>query len=169
MVPIHLKGGPFRRWFGNYEYVVNWKNDGEEIREISNTKYPYLRGNLGLVLGGQDFFFAPGCTWSSLSSARISMRSFDQGFLFDAKGQCFFAKTVDKDYLLAFYNSSVATLFLEVLAPTLDFNSGTISKVPLLIDCSDQIVACASICASLSKTDWDAVETSWDFRHHPML
>ena len=165
----YLKGGPFRRWFGNYEYVVNWKNDGEEIREISNTKYPYLRGNLGLVLGGQDFFFAPGCTWSSLSSARISMRSFDQGFLFDAKGQCFFAKTVDKDYLLAFYNSSVATLFLEVLAPTLDFNSGTISKVPLLIDCSDQIVACASICASLSKTDWDAVETSWDFRHHPML
>lgn len=169
---IYLKGGSFRKWYGNYDYVVNWKNDGEEIKEISNIKYPYLKGNLDFVLGGQMYFFAPGYTWSSLTSGMLGIRKFGTGCIFDAKGQCYFTVTEKcGDYLLAFYNSKVFAPYGEVLAPTLDFNSGVISKVPIKQDREHEanIVSIANNSVLRSKEDWDSYEYSWDFKRNPLV
>lgn len=169
---VYLKGGVFRRWYGNYEYVVNWKNDGAEIKEISNIKYPYLKGNLDFVLGGQMYFFKPGYTWSSLTSGNFGMRKFESGCIFDAKGQCFFvANEAVGDYLLALYNSCVFNLYGKVLAPTIDFNSGVISKIPVIIVNSkiEQIEVNVQNNVKMSKKDWDSFETSWNFKRHPLL
>lgn len=170
----YQKGGEFRRWYGNHVYLVNWQNDGEEIREISNQKYPYLKGNLDFVLGGQRYFFRPGYTWSSLTSGNLSLRSFGVGFLFDAKGQCFFP--MDKhagDLLFSMLNSKVSTIYCGALAPTLDFNSGVISKIPfpsqIPPDIAQRVGHTADALKDAAKFDWDAYERSWDFQALPLL
>ena len=169
---IYLKGGSYRKWYGNFDYVVNWKNDGQEIKDISNKKYPYLKGNLDFVLGGQMYFFKPGYTWSSLTSGSLGMRKFGTGCIFDAKGQCYFAKNeAVGDYLFALYNSKVFDLYGKVLAPTMDFNSGVISKLPVAKEESESedVILLANQNVSLSKSDWDSFETSWDFKRHPLV
>ena len=169
---IYLKGGAYRKWYGNYYYVVNWKNNGQEIKDVSNVKYPYLKGNLDFVLGGQMYFFKPGFTWSSLTSAKISIRQFGAGCIFDAKGQCFFPNnSVPGEVLMSFYNSNVFEIYGKILSPTLDFNSGVISKAPVMCS-SDQfalITKLAIKCVSLSKSNWDSYETSWDFKRNPLV
>ena len=162
----YLKGGSYRKWYGNNEYVVNWHNDGEEIKEISNIKYPYLHGNLGFVLGGQMYFFKPGHTWSSLSSGNLGIRKFDNGFIFDAKGQCYFTQDeTDGDYISAIYNSKVCQEYTRILSPTLDFNSGVISKIPFIVSQKEYVIQNVLI----TKLDWDAHETSWDFKKSELL
>lgn len=169
----YLKGGAYRKWWGNYEYVVNWHNDGQEIRDISNIKYPYLKGNLDFVLGGQKYFFSPGYTWSSISAGNISLRKFPKGFLFDAKGQCYFAKTEEiGDVITAVLNSNVAVTYLQALSPTMDFNSGVISQIPFmpsLLDHTEEIVKLVNANAYLSENDWNCFETSWSFSRHPLI
>ena len=167
----YLKGGSYRKWNGNYFYVVNWKNDGEEIKEISNIKYPYLKGNLGFVLGGQMYFFTSGYTWSSLASGNLGVRKFGIGFIFDAKGQCYFTKDSEVgDYILGVLNSNVCRLYTDIISPTLDFNSGVISKIPF-IDIKDKKIITSRVtnCSEISKLDWDAHETSWDFEANPLV
>lgn len=169
---VYLKGGSFRRWYGNFDYVVNWKDDGKEIKDVSNIKYPYLKGNLDFVLGGQMYFFKPGYTWSSLTTGKLGIRKFGTGCIFDAKGQCFFP--YDKKYgdiLLAFYNSAVFEKYGEILSPTLDFNSGVISKAPILFDEQylERITALVAENVAIARTDWDSFETSWDFSTHPII
>lgn len=169
---IYLKGGTFRRWYGNFDYVVNWKDDGREIKEISNIKYPYLKGNLDFVLGGQMYFFKPGYTWSSLTTGKLGIRKFGIGCLFDAKGQCFFPyKEEDGDLLIAFYNSVVFDKYGEILSPTLDYNSGVISKAPIQMmpQVADKIREIVRENVELSKSDWDSFETSWDYKEHPFI
>lgn len=169
---IYLKGGTFRRWYGNFDYVVNWKDDGREIKEISNIKYPYLKGNLDFVLGGQMYFFKPGYTWSSLTSGKLGIRKFGIGCIFDAKGQCFFPyNDEDGDILFAFYNSVVFEKYGEVLSPTLDFNSGVISKAPIKRNnrFSYSIKTVVHNNVLLSKADWDSYEISWDYARHPLI
>ena len=167
------KGGTFRRWYGNNDYLVNWQNDGQEIREISNIKYPYLKGNLDFVLGGQKFFFNPGYTWSSLTSGNFSLRRFNSGFIFDAKGQCFFPKNEEEGSIVfTLLNSIISKVYCQILAPTLDFNSGVISKIPfpnLSITVQTTVRELAEQLSSLSRNDWDSFETSWDFTSLPLL
>ena len=168
----YLKGGSFRRWYGNFDYVVNWQDDGKEIKEVSNIKYPYLKGNLDFVLGGQMYFFKPGYTWSSLTTGKLGIRKFGTGCIFDAKGQCFFPyEKKYGDILLAFYNSAVFEKYGEILSPTLDFNSGVISKAPIIID--EQSIDCITPTIDenivIAKADWDSFETSWDFKKHPLV
>ena len=170
---IYLKGGAYRKWYGNYSYVVNWQNNGQEIKDISNIKYPYLKGNLDFVLGGQMYFFKPGYTWSSLTSGSFGIRKFDKGCLFDAKGQCYFTNNTEVgDYMLGFYNSVVFSIYGKILAPTLDFNSGVISKAPVKIPRQEIHTKANMIvneCVQLSQSDWDSFETSWDFQRHPLI
>ena len=170
---IYLKGGTYRKWYGNYDYVVNWKCDGEEIKAISNAKYPYLKGNLDFVLGGQMYFFKPGYTWSSLTSGNLGMRKFTKGCIFDAKGQCYFIQNSEiGDYMLGFYNSAVFSIYGKILSPTLDYNSGVISKAPIILKEKDQVKEVDSQVnenVALAHLDWDAYETSWDFQRHPLI
>lgn len=170
---IYLKGGTYRKWYGNYDYVVNWKCDGEEIKAISNEKYPYLKGNLDFVLGGQMYFFKPGYTWSSLTSGNLGMRKFTKGCIFDAKGQCYFIQNNEiGDYMLGFYNSAVFSIYGKILSPTLDYNSGVISKAPIILKEKDQVKEVDSKVNEnvvLAQFDWDSYETSWDFQRHPLI
>jgi type II restriction/modification system DNA methylase subunit YeeA len=164
------KGGEFRRWYGNGGHLVNWQYDGKEIKEISDSKYPYLNGNLDFVIGGQKYFFQPGVTWSSVSIGSPSMRYLPPGFIFDTTGQCLF--TLDDDDLfrvLAFLNSEVATAFLEILSPTLHFNSGQIAALPYCRDLDNKIIENSKSCIAISKEDWDSLETSWDFNTNPLV
>ncbi|MBN1067554.1 BREX-1 system adenine-specific DNA-methyltransferase PglX [Clostridium botulinum] len=168
----YLKGGSYRKWYGNNEYLVNWKNDGFEIKEISNIKYPYLKGNLDFVLGGQKYFFTPGYTWSSLTNGRFGQRKFGSGFIFDAKGQCFFTEdSLIGDYLFAIYNSKVFDIYSEILAPTMDFNSGVISKLPICVnnDCVEKVQLLVNELVKLSKIEWDSFEVSWDFKKNYLV
>ena len=167
----YLKGGTYRKWNGNYFYVVNWKNDGEEIKEISNIKYPYLNGNLGFVLGGQMYFFKTGYTWSSLASGNLGVRKFGVGFIFDAKGQCYFIDNREiGDYMLGILNSKVCRIYTDIISPTLDFNSGVISKIPYIsIEETNTITSKVNNCSAISKLDWDSHETSWDFETNPLV
>lgn len=170
----YLKGGSFRKWYGNQEYVVNWQNDGQEIKEISNYKYPYLKGNLDFVLGGQKFFFQPGYSWSAVSTLTFGVRKFHRGFIFDTGGQCFFPRN-DKYGMLIFglLNSKVTNIFLEAINPTINYGSGSISKIPMnsLLDRESQTAIVSNIVSIVDKTvlDWDSYEISWDYTAQILL
>ena len=170
----YLKGGSFRRWYGNNDLLVNWECDGKEIRQVSDIKYPYLKGNLDFVLGGQKYFFKQGYTWSSLTTGNLGLRKFGIGHLFDAKGQCYFADNIDTgDVILCLLNSKVSCVYCDILSPTLDYNSGVISKIPLpragVDGLLDHSASHSKKVVAMSKSDWDAYETSWDFTGLPLV
>ncbi len=157
----YCKGGEFRKWYGNNEYLVRWHKDGEEIKALIPKS----------VIRNEQFYFRPSVTWSALSSSSVSMRKNGVGFLFDTKGQCLFAN--DEDTLLlmmALLNSAVVKKALELLAPTLDFNAGTISKIPLLPALSSpRLVELSRDASQIERRDWDANEGSWDFQSLSIL
>ena len=118
------KGGGFRRWYGNLEYVINWKHDGYELKNFK-----------AAVIRNADYYFKKGYTWSTISSSNFSMRYSPQGSLFESKGSKCFLKD-DKYFLtiLGLLNSCIVKSVLKFLAPTLDFHEGPISNIPVLLD-----------------------------------
>jgi hypothetical protein len=164
------KGGPYRKWYGNNEYVVNWENDGAEIRRVSNEKYPYLNGNLDYVLGGQEEFFRPGVTWSAVTAGGMSMRYFPRGFLFGSTGQSLFPSKESLIFpLLGFLNSTVATGLIEAMASTLHFNAGMVADLPLSDTFDRDNGNVAMSCVRISRDSWNGLEASWDFQSLPLL
>lgn len=157
------KGGAFRRWYGNNEYVVNWQHDGEELKEFVEELNKIRPGGR---LKNQGYYFKENITYSSLSSSLFSARYNPTGFLFDTKGSCIFPNKVNIKQLLSFLNSNVAQDFLNILCPTLDYSSIGINSLPIIekdMDSSfDELV-------SLSKADWDSSELSWDFTSNVVL
>lgn len=162
------KGGEFRKWYGNNYYIVNWGNDGKEMKELAAQKY----GCVTRTITNISYFYKPGLTWSSLSSGSISLRWFDKGFLFDSKGSSmYFDREDERIQVIGFMNSIVATYMLEILAPTIDFNVGSINRLPIIIDREQisEIDREVKNCVFLSCIDWDSYETSWDFKKHPLV
>jgi len=155
------KGGEFRKWYGNNEFVVNWENNGAEIRNFEKS-----------VIRNENYYFRRGLTWSALSSGKLSMRFCKEGHLFDSKGpMCFICSEQDEPLLLAYFNSIICEILLKILAPTLDFNQGPLRKLPIIKDYTHKelINKLVQQNISISKTDWDSFETSWDFKKHPIL
>ena len=162
------KGGPFRRWYGNFEYTVNYEYGGKTIcNYIDTTPGVKVKSN-GRVIN-RDLYFSKGITWSSLSSSLFSMRYVPNGFIFETKGSMCFASEDMLLYLLGLYNSKVIQKYLEVVSPTLDYHEGPLGKTPVILKLSKDIDALVSNNISASKLDWDAFETSWDFVGHPMV
>ena len=162
------KGGGFRKWYGNNDYLINWENNGREVKALAVQLYKCVTRTIKNI----QFYFKPGVTWSTLSSGCFNARYCEQGFLFDTKGStCYFDDERDIPYFTAFLNSVVANEFLKVLAPTLDYNAGSIAKIPVITDenQSGMIRELFNNCLCLSKEDWDSFETSWDFQRHPLL
>ncbi|MGE4589049.1 MAG: BREX-1 system adenine-specific DNA-methyltransferase PglX [Acidaminococcaceae bacterium] len=152
------KGGAFRKWYGNNEYVLNWSNKGNTLRAFS-----------GSNLRNKDYYFEKGITWSTVTSGNLSLRYFDYGFLFDNGGCCLFSE-YNLQYIQGLLNSKV-TKELMSISPTLNYQPGDIGRVPVIISEElktqiDQIVLQNII---LSKKDWDSFETSWDFIKHPLI
>ena len=152
------KGGGFRRWYGNNEYVLNWKDDGAEIRSYK-----------GSFPRNTQYYFQEGLTWSDVATGPISMRKMPSGYAFDTCAPCLFVPNQESEVnLLALFNSKVAQKYMNLMSPTMHYTCGTVLSVPFVetkYNCSDRVCKCVSI----SKSDWDSFETSWDFQHHPLL
>jgi len=160
------KGGSYRKWYGNNDYIVNWENDGYDIRTNIDTKTGRVRSH---NYNG-EFGFQEGITWSALSSGSISVRYTDNGFLFDSKGAKGFSNNIqDLKYILGLINSKVSMVYLEFFSPTLDFKVGDVIQVPLLISQQDKVVFLVNENISIAKKDWDSYETSWNFDYHPLV
>ena len=160
------KGGTYRKWYGNNELVVNYKNDGEDIKRDVLKKYTYLK-TPDFVVKNSKTYFRSGLTWSALSND-FSIRWFAQGAICADKGQGLFAEERVCKYSLGLLNSKVAELFLQVVSPTLDFNCGYVRKVPYIDNPSENIIENVNTNIKLAKSDWDSFEVSWDYEGNPL-
>lgn len=161
------KGGDYRKWYGNNEYVVNWKDDGIEIRNYrdKNGKQLSRPQNTG-------YFFHPSITWSKISSGSIAFRFKPAGHIFDVAGTSIFGNTDQLLYLQGLANSSVILTIASMLSPTLNFEVGQIATYPVLdtsLEIKTRIKSLVSDCRAQSKLDWDSQETSWDFKRNPLI
>ena len=162
----YQKGGDYRKWFGNNELIVFYKNDGYDIKHNIDQKTGRVRSH---NYNG-EFAYREGLTWSALSSSRIHARFSDSGSLFDSKGAKGFTKSHEETlYALALINSAVASAHLSFLAPTLDFKVGDIIQIPDASESLTAIVELSKQLIFLSRSDYDSFETSWDFKRHPLL
>lgn len=154
------KGGEFRKWYGNQNFVLNWYNDGAAIRNFK-----------GAVIRNPKTYFHQSVSWSKVSSGSIAFRFFPFGFVYDVAGTSLFFE--DDDHIpcmIGLVNSKVVKHFLNIISPTLNYEVGQISNLPVCdfgdSTCINQTV---TNCISLSRTDWDSFETSWDFKKHPLV
>lgn len=158
------KGGQFRKWYGNQDYVVDWSNDGEDIKNNIDPQTGRIRSH---NYNGEYAFRKCG-TWSAISSGSFSIRYCPEGFLWDSKGACGFSEQ-NLLYIIGLLNSTVSKEYLKVLAPTVAFKVGDIIRVPLIIENESQILNLTSSCIDVAKADWDAHETSWNFQRNGLL
>ena len=156
------KGGAFRRWYGNQYYVINWMDGGKEV--IGYAKQLY--GSPTRTIKSMSEYFKPCISWSKVSIGEFSVRLYPPGFIFDVAGCCIFFKDFDAyDYVIGFLNSKVSTALLRVLSPTVNYEAGQIAVLPILVNWKnlvDKLVVKQAI--KLAKTDWDCIETSWNFK-----
>lgn len=160
------KGGDFRKWYGNNSSVVNWENDGQEIRN-----YKDQNGRLLSRPQNTNCFFSPSITWSKISSGSIAFRFKPAGHIFDVAGTSVFSDEESLKYLHGACNSSVIMRVASMLSPTLNFEVGQIATYPIVQNEEQEPLVNDMVdsCRELSKTDWDSFETSWDFKHHPLV
>jgi hypothetical protein len=161
------KGGSFRRWYGNNDYVVDWFDSGRRIHDYAGVPLDFG----GAPVRAKRYYFDAGITWTRVSSASSAFRLFDKGFIFDSTGPSIFPESADAYVLTCALNSKPTRVFLELVAPTLDFRLGPVGRTPILetfLD-DDTISTTGQRCVAITKSDWDAYETSWDFTTLPLL
>lgn len=135
------KGGEFRKWYGNHDYVVNWENDGCEIKENTRRVYPQLGDNLGWKISNEKYYFKEGISWTVVTS-KVCFRRYYQGHIFSNSGQSVISdNSVLLDYLTAVLNSRISEMVLAMISPTLGFESGYVNKVPVVIDKTESVNA----------------------------
>lgn len=160
------KGGEFRKWYGNQDYVVNWENDGEEIRTFTDEE-----GRVRSRPQNMEYYFREGITWTSVTSSNVAARFSPVGFVFDQAGNSVFAKKAHQFYLLGFLCSSISIQLLRTVNPTLNILVGDVASAPIIIDEArkPEIDRLVQECIQISKDDWDDFETSWNFTVHPLV
>lgn len=160
------KGGDFRKWYGNLDYIVNWENDGYEMKYDN-----YMGKRVRSHNYNGDLGFKKAITWTTISSGNFACRFSGDGFIYDTAGPFFHVTDDRKLYmLLAFLDSKVASFYLKIMNPTINFPPGYIQAIPFSKECqTDQIENLSKSCTDMSKNDWDAFETSWDFKKHPLV
>lgn len=160
------KGGSFRKWYGNYDFVVNWEQNGKEIR---NFKWP--NGKIRSNIRNEEYYFKNAITWPLITSGTLSMRYRVAGSIHDVSGKSAFSDNVDLlKSILGFGNSKVMGITVKILNPTINFQNGDVVRVPILkIKDKKTVLNLVDDSISLSKSDWDAFETSWDFKRSPLL
>lgn len=152
------KGGEFRKWYGNQEYLINWENDGKELFDFIPKS----------VIRNPSYYFKPSVGWSKITSSLFSMRYFPTGFIFADAGMSVFAEDSTIKKVMGCLNSKVSETLLSNMSPTLNFEAGTISKFPLIEDINNYQEVIDRLITQ-SKTDWDSYETSWDFTENPII
>ena len=158
----YSKGGEYRKWFGNEEYVINYQYNG---RDIWNHE--------GAVVRNPSYYFRECISWSDISSSKISFKYKDFGHIFDAAGPSIFYNN-DKNFYYTFglLNTKVIEIIAEFMSPALHFSVGQVAEYPF-IDTNEEdknsVKALVVHNIELSKRDWDSFETSWDFKKHPLI
>ena len=158
------KGGSFKKWYGNNDYVVNWQNKGYEIFKLAESDkrnsqdYP------------SEYKFKPAISWSQIATDKPAFRV-KYNCLSDITGACFYTRDENMLEAVAFCNSIITTEILNALNPTTHFQAGNIGALPVLFDMTGNrgIKNLAQMCISISRDDWDSFETSWDFECHPLV
>lgn len=165
-----IRGGSYRKWWGDYDEVVNWFDDGREMKEAILSKYTYL-STPDFVIKNQNDYFKPAVSWSKISSSLASFRFAPRGMLFEVAGACLFAEPNELRYIQAFCNCSIAEIDLAFMSPTLNFEVGQIGQLPIIQDKAVEPTVCSLVedSRSISKADYDSFETSWDFKRHPLI
>lgn len=157
------KGGAYRKWFGNFEHVINMENNGYEIK--------YSGKNNNYRLREPELYFQEAITWSKISSGSFSMRYSPMGILFDIAGCCVFDLQDYTKYILGLTNSKIAIMILAMLSPTLNYEVDHVKKVPVIISMKEKerIDVLVSNNIELAKQEWDSYDISWDFIRHPLI
>ena len=158
------KGGDYRRWYGNNDYVINWENDGFELK---NFRHP--DGRQKSRPQNLQYLFREGLTYTNISSSKFGIRYCPKGFAFDAAGSMIFTSSERLYYLLGLLSSNTVLSFTSILSPTMSFEVGQIANIPFLSKPSEKIDNLVKNCITVAKDDWDSFETSWDFQQHPLV
>jgi len=164
------KGGNFRKWYGNNEYVVNWGNDGQDIKEC-------IAADPAKQVGGRivntEYYFKPSITWSFVSSSFFGVRRSDGGFMFDVGGSSAFPNINLRNVVTCFLISKLAFGFMKAMNPTLNFQVGNVALLPfevtLIASNKSRLDTICDTAVNISRMDWNSFETSWDFLVFPML
>lgn len=157
--PIN-KGGIYRKWYGNNEYVINWYNDGEDIKAFS-----------GSVIRNPQYYLRESLTWTMLSASCFGIRYSKQGKLFEGAGPSLFIEGADKNYILGFLCSKIGNMVLRALNPTINININDVLNLPIIKDSEHEqhVINVVRDNIALSEEDWDAHETSWDFKENELV
>lgn len=155
-----MKGGEYRRWYGNLLYLVDWENNGARVKATGRA-----------TIRSENMLFKEGVTWTNITSGLQSFRIMEKDFFFESTGTVCFVNSELLKYLLGFLNTPITEFVAKLLNPTLHLQSGDVANIPLIVSDKakksvDEIVT-ANI--SLSRSDWDSFETSWDFKRHPLI
>ena len=159
------KGGEFRKWYGNNDYVVNWENNGLEIRNFTDAK-----GKLRSRPQNTQYYFRESFSWSLVSSGIAAFRYKPYGHIFDVAGMSCFSNNY-LHYLLALCNTKVVMKILEIIAPTINYQCGDIANIPVIVNdnLKDQIDNIVAQNIEISCADWNSFEFSWNFKRHPLF
>ena len=158
----YSKGGGYRKWYGFNEQVVNWENNGREMKEFTAT----LPQGMNVRLKSRDYFCKRNVTYSALSSSLFSCRLNEHGFLFGTGGNCLFDE-INLNGSLCLLNSKIGEMYLAALSPTLNFGMVDVKRVPFKLHKSTDAISSKTV--QIAKQDWDSFETSWDFQLFPVI
>ena len=147
------KGGGTRKWYGYNESLVDWKDNASEIRAIKTS-----------VVTNEQYYMKPGLTWSTIASGSFGVRYFNNGFIFDNGGCCIFDLDNKRDYIAGLLNSTVLKKIMSTYTESLNYQSGEVSQMPIVIQDSETISPISHNNYLISRLDWDSHETSWDFK-----
>ena len=154
-------GGSFRKWYGNIVNVVNWENNGYDIKASGKA-----------IIPSEERYFDELVSWNKISSSTMSVRYQPNGIIPGDASPFLHSQSHNHDiiiYAMAILNSKISSIIAQILSPTLNFEVGNIAKIPVLVDSMNLVCPTAEKNVSLSRTDWDSFETSWDFQRHPLI
>ncbi|MEK3976202.1 BREX-1 system adenine-specific DNA-methyltransferase PglX [Psychrobacillus sp. FSL K6-1267] len=154
------KGGAYRKWYGNFDYVINWEDDGTELKTFKNS-----------VVRNPQYQFKKSVTWSLTNSAYFGARLRPEGSLFDTNGMSLFISDSKENYILSFLCSKISTELMKVSNPTLASQVGDVGRMPIIYSKEYEPIINKLVEENIeiSKRDWDCSEISWDFKVHPFL
>ena len=162
------KGGEYRRWYGNRNYLVNWENDGEYLKSYVSRRY----GSYSKEIRSENRYFFESVTWSGVGASKSGFRFSPKGVIFDSGANGLFTPSHrELLYVLGLLNSSLVDSLLQLINPTINTGSGTVGNFPTIMDASSEgdVVERVKNCIGVSKNDWDSYETSWDFKRNPLV
>ena len=156
----YSKGGEYRKWFGNNEYVIQWANNGAQVKNFEGS------GNII-----DTMFFKKAITWSLITSKAFTARFLEDKFVTGDAGPMCYPKEENINYVLGCLNTKIAQYFLNLMNPTMNFSNGVIGNFPIFYDDpnKESIGNIVKKCIYIAKDDWDSFETSWDFEQHPLI